>query len=654
MIAGQIEIQMMANIARLVDDMGKANNVVGKSMKSIENSVISAKSILGTLGIGLSAGYFISLMEKNVSAATDFENAMRGLASVARYSGADISSTLAMSTKLTTDGLLSTTEAATALKNLLLRGFSTDEAVQMILRFKDSAAFGRQASLDFGQAVVTATEGLKNENSILVDNAGVTKNVSVMHQEYANSIGKAVTSLTLAEKRHAEYNGILHETEAQIGNAALMADGYQGALARMHKEVKDGSIAIGQQLTPALAEIIKGMNSATEGTTAFYNIGAAVSTIIETLAVLGGNVAYVFKEVGNEIGGMAAQLVSLATLDFKGFSAIGDAMKKDATESRAALDKWEQDILTARDRVNAELKKNPVNIGADTGARRKDDPIKADPKIEKEAQRIREALAALQDKTFDDWIAANQKLQDAKDQASLTDEQRIGYQWSKELENIEERKTRLQDYGMWSVEREKEYGEAKVAAAAVASQGMITLAKQEAAAKQAILQGALGSISSLMSSKNAELFAIGKAASIANATISTIEGATKALSYGPIIGPPLAALVWAAGLANVAAIAATQIGGGAASPTNATLGGGGSPTPTPVYGGNPGGPSTPAIQNNDQPTVTATTHLTIDARGSDVSFVKRIEDLMPSFIAANKNAVAGAVNAVLNQKGRSL
>ena len=33
------------------------------------------------------------------------------------------------------------------------------------------------------------TEGLKNENSILVDNAGVTKNVAKMWEDYAKAIG---------------------------------------------------------------------------------------------------------------------------------------------------------------------------------------------------------------------------------------------------------------------------------------------------------------------------------------------------------------------------------------------------------------------------------------------------------------------------------
>lgn len=52
--------------------------------------------------------------------------------------------------------------------------------------------------------------------------------------------------------------------------------------------------------------------------------------------------------------------------------------------------------------------------------------------------------------------------------------------------------------------------------------------------------------------------AIGKAASIAMATINTYEAATKALTAGPIVGPILAALITAAGLANVAKIVSTE------------------------------------------------------------------------------------------------
>ncbi len=65
----------------------------------------------------------------------------------------------------------------------------------------------------------------------------------------------------------------------------------------------------------------------------------------------------------------------------------------------------------------------------------------------------------------------------------------------------------------------------------------------------------LNTISTLSQSHNATMAAIGKAAGIAQATVDTYIGAGRALALGPIIGPPLAALVIAAGLANVARIA---------------------------------------------------------------------------------------------------
>ena len=75
----------------------------------------------------------------------------------------------------------------------------------MMLRFKDSAAFGRQGALSMGEAIEGATQGIKNQNSIMVDNVGVTKNLSIMRDEYAKSIGKKTSDLTDAEKAEASY-----------------------------------------------------------------------------------------------------------------------------------------------------------------------------------------------------------------------------------------------------------------------------------------------------------------------------------------------------------------------------------------------------------------------------------------------------------------
>jgi hypothetical protein len=89
-------------------------------------------------------------------------------------------------------------------------------------------------------------------------------------------------------------------------------------------------------------------------------------------------------------------------------------------------------------------------------------------------------------------------------------------------------------------------------------------AKAEKAFRNAQVQGtmtALGTIATLQNSTNRELFFIGKAAAIAQATISAFQGAASALASVPYPYNFVAAgLVGAAGLAQVANIASTQPG----------------------------------------------------------------------------------------------
>ena len=68
MIAGSLEIQMSASLARLSDDMKKTQTIVGSTMKNVESSVASAKKVLGALGIGLGVGYFVTLIKGSIDA----------------------------------------------------------------------------------------------------------------------------------------------------------------------------------------------------------------------------------------------------------------------------------------------------------------------------------------------------------------------------------------------------------------------------------------------------------------------------------------------------------------------------------------------------------------------------------------------------------
>jgi lambda family phage tail tape measure protein len=243
----------------LRDDLKQSGRHFDEFWQKGRGAVSGVSDSLGDLKNALAATGIVMAIKSLVDAAKQVERANIGLATTARYAGVGMQEARDAARDLTKDGLMSVAEASQALQNLLSRGFSLPEAIELMNRFKDSAAFNRQASLEFGYAIVSATEGLKNENSILVDNAGVTKNVSLMWKEYAREHGKTVEQLTQAEKRQAEYNGILKETEGQLGNAARMTETFAGQQARLNQELFEFKATAGAELMPVLADIANGL-----------------------------------------------------------------------------------------------------------------------------------------------------------------------------------------------------------------------------------------------------------------------------------------------------------------------------------------------------------------------------------------------------------
>lgn len=98
---------------------------------------------------------------------------------------------------------------------------------------------------------------------------------------------------------------------------------------------------------------------------------------------------------------------------------------------------------------------------------------------------------------------------------------------------------------------------------------MAKAAEQSGAQQVSSLSGAFEQISAAGSRESKKMFELNKVAGIANATISTWVGATKALELGPIAGPIAAAAIIANGLAKVNAIKSQSFGGGAGGGGNA-------------------------------------------------------------------------------------
>lgn len=279
----------------------------------------------------------VTYLDKAVDAAVRQQNALMGLASVARGTGNDINATTQAAKDLSADGLMPLGDAASGLKNLLASGFSLPQAIKLMNAFKDSAAFGRQGSLEFGQAIVGATEGIKNGNSALVDNAGVTKNLSNILVDAGYSAQDLSKAGQDASVRMALFNGILAETKNQTGDAAKLSDSFGGAMARNTTQITNMQVALGTALQPVLTKIFEVISPLIQKITDWIKenpklaagIAIAVTAFLALIAVFGLVAAAVagFMALGT-VGAVAAAVAAVIAVLVAVFVVFGDVIKK--------------------------------------------------------------------------------------------------------------------------------------------------------------------------------------------------------------------------------------------------------------------------------------------------------------------------------------
>lgn len=253
-------------------DAGTVKATMKADSSGLHTAVETAKKNISGLGkeaeearkqfkeLGLSAGIAFGALTAGVLKATQSNNQLKasfmGLDSIAKGTIGTYPKIQAELEKIREDGMIPLSNAISAYKNLLMRYEDEETAIKMFHRLADAAAFGRQGHLSLGEAIQGASEGLKNEMSQMVDNAGVTKNVSVMWKEYAAQIGKTVGQLTDAEKKQAEINGIMQETRFQVGDLAKLQNSLSGVMSKVNALSTEIAAAWGDSLEPAGAGVM--------------------------------------------------------------------------------------------------------------------------------------------------------------------------------------------------------------------------------------------------------------------------------------------------------------------------------------------------------------------------------------------------------------
>lgn len=346
---GEIDLSLILNSNKFSSQLknidaqaNTASSKISSSLSKIGKAALAAFSVAAVVKWG----------KECLNVATETSNAWIGLNSILTGQGKSFDKAKQFINDYISDGLVPLNNAVTAYKNLAARGYSSDQIQKTMIALKNSATFGRQSTYSLGEAVQTASEGLKNENSILVDNAGVTKNVAKMWEDYAKSIGKTTNNLTQQEKIQAEVNGILQETKFQSNDAAIYANTYSGKVAQLSQAFTTMKTAIGNAIQPIAKLFIPIITGA-------VNVVTRLFTALSGLLALFGLKADSVETVSSGIGDLATQAGDASDA----ISGVGDSAKKAGKDAKKASNN-----LAAFDNLNVLQKDTNASSGSGGGA----------------------------------------------------------------------------------------------------------------------------------------------------------------------------------------------------------------------------------------------------------------------------------------------
>jgi len=333
MAAGSIVIDLLMRTGSFETDSKRAE----KRLQEMEKSVKQVATAIG-VATAAAAGVFATMTK-------------------AAIDNADRLAKLAQSTGITTEALSELEYAAG------LSGASSDELTAALGRLNKSAteaANGLTAPAEayrkLGVAVTDAAGQMKSGEDLLTE-------VSEAFSQLEDGPAKAALAMELFGRSGAKLIPFLNSGRAGLqamreeaqafgltvdGQAAKAAEVFNDNLSRLQAAATGVTNQMAQRMLPAFVQITTAMVDTAKESKAVENIVTGLAVVFETVAVLGVELAFVLTGIGRELGGLAAQAVAVAKLDFSGAGVIGDAMKEDAAAARKEVDQLTASILGAR------------------------------------------------------------------------------------------------------------------------------------------------------------------------------------------------------------------------------------------------------------------------------------------------------------------
>jgi len=433
-------------------------------------------------------------------------------------------------------------------------------------RMGDMMKIAMSASQATGQSMEFMTQsmvtGLGRQSKMILDNLGIVFSAEQANKNYAlsqNIVGRALTD---AEKKQAFINEALRVGTENAEKAGAGQLNLSQMFDKMKASSENATVAIGKAATPALKMFMEqalatfdSLNSATSQSTLqdFFMNTAKVITVVKNLFVLAGEI------IGTQIAAVSMGLTALLSGEFSkakdmivmGAEEVGAALTRNVENTGKELDEIDQRFMEARiERAAVEVEAKKA-IALEAAEEKKEFDLE-------QFEGDQERLAGQKQREID-LIGATESMK--TDVALKAIEKRL------KNEKVVKKKKDLWQQKQDLLEKKRK-------------EVLQKFEEDKEAEKFATIQDTLSRISTLQSSNNKTLVAVGKAAAIAQIAISTSVGAMRAFEQLGPFGAPAAALIIAAGAVQAANVAGVKLADGGIVPDtpggiNAIIGEGG-------------------------------------------------------------------------------
>lgn len=372
MKVGELLITMASDIARVKKDMDEVQKHTKRTADVAESAARLVRNAFAGLSVAFLAREFISLADASTNmdarlklaakSTDDYNAAQKDVYRIAQAMRVPLEGVTTLYARMSdpirklgggTREAAAITEAFSAA--LRISGATTAEASSATIQFSQAMASGVLRGEEFNSVNEAAPRVMQALEASLGKTRGELRKMAEQGLLTSDVVANALIKQFVALKVEAESMPLtVGAAMTQIRNDLLVfagvIDNATGATSGLASIISGVSMLLGQ-----FSIALKLSGDSASGAARDVDIAgltiAAVGTVLETLIVVGANVAYVFKAIALEVSGLANQAGALARGDFAEVARIHSEMKAAAEENRSAIDKFSASVIGSTQRV---------------------------------------------------------------------------------------------------------------------------------------------------------------------------------------------------------------------------------------------------------------------------------------------------------------